>query len=131
MDKTKETIMKSFVSKHKDVFEIIDRRWNIQLHHPLHAVVHFLNAEFYDNPQMQFDSEVIRRLCTCINKFVGNLQVEQKIMLKLHTSKIVGDIVILMRKTVSRVANKSYTTFKLLFFKPVASILFNTFSLAL
>ena len=31
------------------------------------------NAEFNHNPQMQFDSEVIRELCTCINKLVGYL----------------------------------------------------------
>ena len=61
------------ISIHTCVFEIIERRWNIQLHHPLHVVVHFSNAEFNDNPQMQFDSEVIRELCTCINKLVGYL----------------------------------------------------------
>ena len=50
MDKEKETIIKSFnnnESKYKDVFAIIDKRWNCQLHRPLHAAAHFLNLEFF------------------------------------------------------------------------------------
>ncbi|KAL3628258.1 hypothetical protein CASFOL_027304 [Castilleja foliolosa] len=111
MDKAKEAIMKSFdsnESKYKEVFDIIDRRWNVQLHRPLHAAFHFLNPEYYyDNPQMEFDSEVIRGLYSCINKLVGDLEVEQKIMLELHTYKTAGDemfgspLAISMRKTIS------------------------------
>ncbi|KAL5191644.1 hypothetical protein HKD37_04G010891 [Glycine soja] len=63
MDKAKETIIKSFnnneESKYKDVFAIIDKRWNCQLHRPLHAAAHFLNPEFfYDNTDLEFDFEV-------------------------------------------------------------------------
>ena len=29
--------------KYKEIFEIIDRRWEIQLHQPLHAAGYFLN----------------------------------------------------------------------------------------
>ncbi|KAG5034983.1 hypothetical protein JHK87_009893 [Glycine soja] len=57
MDKAKETIIKSFnnnESKYKDVFAIIDKRWNCQLHRPLHAAAHFLNPEFfYDNTDLE------------------------------------------------------------------------------
>ena len=42
MDRCKETIKKSFnedVDKYKEIFSIIDKRWECQLHHrPLHAV---------------------------------------------------------------------------------------------
>ncbi|KAH1221145.1 hypothetical protein GmHk_12G034635 [Glycine max] len=59
MDKAKETIIKSFTnneSKYKDVFAIIDKRWNCQLHRPLHATFHFLNPYFfYDNTDLEFD----------------------------------------------------------------------------
>ncbi|KAL5133726.1 hypothetical protein HKD37_03G007015 [Glycine soja] len=62
MDKAKETIIKSFnnnESKYKDVFAIIDKRWNCQLHRPLHAAAHFLNLEFfYDNINLEFDFEI-------------------------------------------------------------------------
>ncbi|VYS68273.1 unnamed protein product [Arabidopsis thaliana] len=46
MDQAKETIMKSFTYKevnYKMAFEIIDRRWDIQLHRPLHAAGYYLN----------------------------------------------------------------------------------------
>ena len=42
MDRCKETIKKSFnedEDKYKEIFSIIDKRWECQLHHrPLHAV---------------------------------------------------------------------------------------------
>ena len=44
MVKAKETIMKSFnnnESKYKNVFTIIDNRWNWQFHRLLHAAGHF------------------------------------------------------------------------------------------
>ena len=46
MTRAKETIVKSFLGneeKYKEIFEIIDRRWEIQLHQPLHAIGYFLN----------------------------------------------------------------------------------------
>nr|KYP44384.1 hypothetical protein KK1_034110 [Cajanus cajan] len=110
MDKAKEAIMKSFnnnETKYKAVFEIVDRRWDVQLHRPLHAAGHFLNPEmYYDNPQMEFDSEIIRGFYASMNKLVGDLQVEQKIMMELHTYKVAGELfgtelAIAMRKKVS------------------------------
>ncbi|KAL5162331.1 hypothetical protein HKD37_07G019464 [Glycine soja] len=70
MDKAKETIIMFFnsnESKYKDVFAIIDKRWNCQLHKPLHAAAHFLNPEFfYDNTDLEFDFEVTNGLFECI-----------------------------------------------------------------
>nr|KYP71372.1 hypothetical protein KK1_010631 [Cajanus cajan] len=44
-------------TKYNDVFKIIDFRWNILLHHPLHTADNFLNPEFFfDNPHIEFDS---------------------------------------------------------------------------
>jgi hypothetical protein len=43
MVEAKENIMNNFNNnerKYKEVIEIVDRRWIIQLHHPLHAVGH-------------------------------------------------------------------------------------------
>ncbi|KAJ1402459.1 Zinc finger, BED-type [Sesbania bispinosa] len=65
-------------SKYKDVFAIIDKRWDIQLHRPLHAAGHFLNPEFfYANPQMEFNGEIIRGLYDCINKLLGDSEMEK------------------------------------------------------
>ncbi|XP_061358412.1 uncharacterized protein LOC133302621 [Gastrolobium bilobum] len=49
MDRAKEEIAKSFnheEKRYKDVWEIIDKRWDLQLHRPLHAATYFLNPNF-------------------------------------------------------------------------------------
>ncbi|KAH1228074.1 hypothetical protein GmHk_10G028150 [Glycine max] len=80
MDKAKETIIKSFnnnESKYKDVFAIIDKRWNFQLHRPLHAAAHFLNPKFfYDNTDLDFDFEVTNGLFECIKKLIPQFDVQ-------------------------------------------------------
>ena len=95
MDKAKETIIKSFnnnESKYKDVFAIIDKRWNCQLHRPLHAAAHFLNPEFfYDNTDLEFDFEVTNGLFECIKKLIPQFDVQQKILTELHLYKIGAD----------------------------------------
>ena len=72
MDRAKERIASSFNNKkykYKQNFEIIDKRWNFQLHQDLHAVDHYLNSGlYYNNPSVEDDSEVITRLMTCIHK---------------------------------------------------------------
>ena len=91
MDKAKEAIMKSFKndeSKYKDVFAIIDNRWNCQLHWPLHAAGHFLNLEFYyDNLALEFDLEVTNGLYKCIKRLVPTQEVQQKILIELPSYK--------------------------------------------
>lgn len=49
MDKAKKKIYEVLLwreDQYKRAFEIIDERWNCQLHHPLHAAGYFLNPEF-------------------------------------------------------------------------------------
>ncbi|KAL2963744.1 hypothetical protein AAZX31_17G218300 [Glycine max] len=95
MDKAKKTIIKSFnnnESKYKDVFAIIDKRWNCQLHRPLHVAAHFLNPEFfYDNTDLEFDFEVTNGLFECIKKLIPQFDVQQKILTELHLYKIGAD----------------------------------------
>jgi len=46
MDRAKEQIVENFQgleTRYKKVLKIIDTRWNLQLHRPLHAVAHYLN----------------------------------------------------------------------------------------
>ncbi|KAL0359783.1 UNVERIFIED_CONTAM: hypothetical protein Sangu_0827700 [Sesamum angustifolium] len=63
MDRAKKAIAASFSNieeKYKDVFALIDARWNVQLHKPLHAAGYYLNPEFYyANPNVEQDEEVI------------------------------------------------------------------------
>ncbi|XP_059635279.1 uncharacterized protein LOC132277438 [Cornus florida] len=87
MERAKEAIAKAFggnEEKYKDIFEIIDRRWNIQLHRPLHAAGHFLNPEyFYSNPSIKQDEEVMGGLYQCIERLVPTTEVQDKISLEL------------------------------------------------
>ena len=69
MNRAKETIAKSFnerEERYASVFNIIDQRWNCQLHRPLHAAGYYLNPEFfYSNPNIDSD-EVVQGLYDCI-----------------------------------------------------------------
>lgn len=78
MDRAQEAIAKAFkgnVAKYSDVFELIDKRWECQLHRPLHAAGYFLNPEFYYGNQEDAGCEevteglykVIRRLIPIVN----------------------------------------------------------------
>ena len=50
MKKAKETIVKSFngsEEKYMEIMEIVDRRWEVRLHHPSHSTRFFFNPQFY------------------------------------------------------------------------------------
>ena len=50
MDQAKEhirTCYKDRVAKYGPILEIIDNRWNNQLHRPVHAVGYFLNPRYH------------------------------------------------------------------------------------
>ncbi|RWR92244.1 hypothetical protein CKAN_02145300 [Cinnamomum micranthum f. kanehirae] len=83
MDRAKEAISNAFGGKeerYNNIFEIIDRRWDVQLHRPLHAAGYFLNPEyFYSNPNIEHDNEVMTGLYNCISKLVPNIDVQDKI----------------------------------------------------
>ena len=70
MNRAKDTIVRSFnrnEEKYKKIFKIIDKRWEIQIHHPLHAIRYFLNLEFfYDKPEIEPDVEIMSNLYKCI-----------------------------------------------------------------
>jgi len=62
-------------SKYKQILDIVDRRWNVQLHHLLHAVVHCLNPKhFYNNQQMDNDDLLLDGLYECIRKLCSSLE---------------------------------------------------------
>uniref|UniRef100_A0A0D3B9A0 DUF659 domain-containing protein n=2 Tax=Brassica oleracea var. oleracea TaxID=109376 RepID=A0A0D3B9A0_BRAOL len=91
MDRAKETIAKSFKLKkvkYEKVFEMIDRRWDCQLHQPLHAAGYFLNpAVHYAHPADVCCEEVERGLYSCITKLVRDPIVQDKIMVELEVFK--------------------------------------------
>lgn len=86
MDRAKETILKSFDNhreKCKKVLDIIDRRWDSQLHHPLHAAGYYLNPYFYyHNPKVETDTEVTNGLFACIKRLIPSPEVMDKIIIE-------------------------------------------------
>ncbi|XP_028051475.1 uncharacterized protein LOC114256094 [Camellia sinensis] len=73
MDRAKECIASSFdhkEEKYNEIFEIIDKRWDVQLHRPLHAAVHFLNPEFFYPKalEVQRDHEVMNGFYECMQR---------------------------------------------------------------
>ncbi|KAI3507987.1 hypothetical protein L1887_22986 [Cichorium endivia] len=81
MDRAKETIRESFrhrVDEYKRAFEIIDERWDCQLHRPLHAAGHFLKPGiFYDGGEVC--EEVEQGLYNCILRLVPDQETQDKI----------------------------------------------------
>jgi hypothetical protein len=72
MDRAKESIAKAFNEnerRYSEIFEIIDKRWECQLHRPLHAAGHFLNPRhFYSDQNIAKDKEVTDGLYACIER---------------------------------------------------------------
>ena len=64
MDRAKETIHYSFNNnkeKYKQIFNIINERWECQLHHPLYPTYHYLNPQlFYKDSYIETNQEVVR-----------------------------------------------------------------------
>ena len=90
MDRAKKAIEKNFDEerKHKKIFGIIDERWNVQLHRPLHATGYYLNPTFfYSNESIRQDNEVIEGLYACIESLVPTAEVQDKLSKELSFYK--------------------------------------------
>lgn len=96
MDRAKEAIQKAFngnEDKYREIFAIIDRRWECQLHHPLHAAGYYLNPEFYySNPNIENDGEVSEGLYKCIERLSENAEIIDKIFSELAIYKRAGSV---------------------------------------
>ncbi|KAF8378274.1 hypothetical protein HHK36_029613 [Tetracentron sinense] len=89
MDKAKEAIKEALggqrnVRRYKLVWDIVDKRWNAQLHQPLHAAGYYLNPEFfYKNRQIGSCEEVMSGLYDVIERLVPELEIQEKISREL------------------------------------------------
>ncbi|XP_039033718.1 uncharacterized protein LOC120169675 [Hibiscus syriacus] len=83
MDRAKEAIRDSFPNReddYKKAFEIIDHRWECQLHKPLHAAGHFLNPGiFYDEVGGVLCEEVENGFYECMLRLVHYQETQDKI----------------------------------------------------
>ncbi|XP_034680710.1 uncharacterized protein LOC117910701 [Vitis riparia] len=84
MNRAKDAIVRSFngnEEKYKEIFNIIDKRWEIQLHRPLHAAGYFLNPEFfYDKPEIEHDAEIMSDLYKCILRLTRGPTKQEKVV---------------------------------------------------
>ncbi|KAL5145418.1 hypothetical protein HKD37_06G015463 [Glycine soja] len=89
MDRAKEAIQRAFNNnegKYKDILAIIDKRWDCQLHHPLHATGYYLNPKFfYTNPNIDNDNEVVDGLYKCIDR----LSEDDNFVVEVHKQLLV------------------------------------------
>ncbi|XP_057418793.1 uncharacterized protein LOC130713003 [Lotus japonicus] len=94
MDKAKEAIRASLrddKSKYQKIWDIIDNRWNSQLHRPLHAAGHFLNPEYYYNDsELDYDFEVQKGVYDCVERLSPTDELRKKILTELPIYKSGG-----------------------------------------
>ena len=84
MDRAKEAI-KAFYreeeSKYFPIWNIIDSRWDKQLHSPLHAAGAYLNPSIFYNvgSKIQKDPEVMRGVTLCIERMYPSQEIQYQI----------------------------------------------------
>ena len=69
--------------KYAPIWDIIDRRWQNQLHQPIHATAYFLNAAFRFCPDFKADEEVLTGLYTMIQRLSGSDEESQVAIIEL------------------------------------------------
>ncbi|XP_012845516.1 PREDICTED: uncharacterized protein LOC105965507 [Erythranthe guttata] len=75
MDRAKDQIAQNFnnvKSRYKKIWEIIDLRWNRQLHRPLHAAAYYLNPKFHYAEGFEPNSDVIYGLHKTIEMMIAD-----------------------------------------------------------
>ncbi|XP_027177656.1 uncharacterized protein LOC113776795 [Coffea eugenioides] len=86
IDQAKEEIkqnVNNIRKRYESAFAIIDKRWEDQLSHPLHAAGYYLNPQFQYSPDFQSDANIKRGLYDCIAKMVPESGERVKIDLQL------------------------------------------------
>ncbi|KAI8551034.1 hypothetical protein RHMOL_Rhmol06G0153500 [Rhododendron molle] len=92
MDRAKEQIEKKFNKvkrRYATIWKIVDERWALQLHRPLHAAAYFLNPRFHYDASFEADEEVRLRLYMVIERMYPGIQARLKLdaqMDKFHNA---------------------------------------------
>ncbi|XP_050217659.1 uncharacterized protein LOC126668510 [Mercurialis annua] len=90
MDRAKEQIANNFnkqLPKYERIWKIIDTRWDLQLHRPLHAAGYFLNPKFQYDESFSADTEVKIGLYTTIEKMFSDIETRVKVDQQLEKFK--------------------------------------------
>ena len=91
MDLAKEAIKRRYEddeTKYMTLWDIIDARWDRQLHSPLHAARYFLDPQyFYYKSKFNEDGEVGRGLMTCMERCFPDLEFQRRVFSQLQYSR--------------------------------------------
>jgi len=73
-------------SKYKEVFDIIDKRWDSKLKTPLHRAGYYLNPHYYypNKMEIELDESFREGLITCITKLEHNVDIQDQIISELQ-----------------------------------------------
>ncbi|EEF45125.1 conserved hypothetical protein [Ricinus communis] len=72
MDRANKSTMNSIndTEKYKDIFKLIDNRWECQLHRLFHTAGDYLNLEFYASTKLYEDEEVMKGFYVALQRLV-------------------------------------------------------------
>ncbi|XP_057800348.1 uncharacterized protein LOC131015888 [Salvia miltiorrhiza] len=82
MDEAKEKIamnLEGNVASYKEIWNIIDEKWDTQLHRDLHATGYYLNPRYRWSPNVSTHSEIKSGLYKCLDRLVPNQNTYSKI----------------------------------------------------
>ncbi|GFZ10855.1 ATP/GTP-binding protein family [Actinidia rufa] len=90
MDRAKEEIAKNVdhvKRRYENIWKIVDLRWDIQLHRPLHAAAHYFNPKFQYDENFKADHEIKLGLYKTIGRFFPDVDTKVKIDAQLEKFK--------------------------------------------
>ncbi|CAL5384210.1 unnamed protein product [Camellia sinensis] len=90
MDRAKEEIASNLNhvrGRYKCIWEIIDTRWDLQLHRPLHAAAYYLNPMFHYQENFNADTEVKIGLFKTIERMYPDIEDRVKVDEQLEKFK--------------------------------------------
>lgn len=90
MDECKEKIAKSFdneLSFYKEIWDIIDEKWEHQMHRDLHAAAYYLNPQFRWSPNVSQHPEIKRGLYNYMDRLIKSNDIYMKIEAQLDDYK--------------------------------------------
>ncbi|KAK4253734.1 hypothetical protein QN277_010373 [Acacia crassicarpa] len=90
IDRAKERIAHAFNNVERGylpLWDVIDDRWDKQLHRPLHAAGYYLNPQLHYKSSFKVDIKVKRGLYDCMDRMVGDIEEMNKIDTQLEDFK--------------------------------------------
>ena len=76
-----------FLYSYIPIWNIVDARWELQLHIPLHAATYYLNPYYHYNPNFKVNVNIKIGLYQCLEMMVPNAIERCKIDLQLESFK--------------------------------------------